>query len=462
MLPVIALVGRPNVGKSTLFNFLTRTRDALVADLPGLTRDRNYGYGKVGSIPYLVVDTGGLVVDAQGVEQLMAKQALRAIEEADRVLFLVDTREGVQPSDHFISQTLRKLGKQVIVVANKAEGVDWGTAAADFFQLGLGEPESISAAHGDRVRELMERALDGIEIANKEGQVGGGDDIRVAVIGRPNVGKSTLINRLLGEERLIAFDQPGTTRDAVFVPFERDGHHYTLIDTAGVRRRARVEEAIEKFSVIKALQAVDSANVVIGVIDAHDTVAEQDASLFGMVAERGRALLIAVNKWDGIPSDKRDEIRMGLDLRLPFLDFAPVHFISALHGTGVGELMRAVKHAYDASMREMATPELTRVLETAIVQHQPPLVRGRRIRLRYAHQGGRNPPIIVVHGNQVQHVPDAYKRYLANVFRKNFRLEGTPVRVEFRADDNPFKGKRNPLTPRQRRSRARMMKRVRK
>jgi GTP-binding protein len=462
MLPVIALVGRPNVGKSTLFNFLTRTRDALVADLPGLTRDRNYGYGKVGAIPYLVVDTGGLVVDAQGVEQLMAKQALRAIEEADRVLFLVDTREGVQPSDHYIAQTLRRLGKQVIVVANKAEGVDWGTAAADFFQLGLGEPESISAAHGDRVRELMERALEGIEIADKEGLVGGGDDIKVAVIGRPNVGKSTLINRLLGEERLIAFDQPGTTRDAVFVPFERDGHRYTLIDTAGVRRRARVEEAIEKFSVIKALQAVDSANVVIGVIDAHDTVAEQDASLFGMVAERGRALLIAVNKWDGIPSDKRDEIRMGLDLRLPFLDFAPVHFISALHGTGVGELMRAVKHAYDASMREMPTPELTRVLETAIVQHQPPLVRGRRIRLRYAHQGGRNPPIIVVHGNQVQAVPDAYKRYLANVFRKTFKLEGTPVRVEFRSDENPFKGKRNPLTPRQRRSRQRMMKRIKK
>jgi GTP-binding protein len=462
MLPVIALVGRPNVGKSTLFNFLTRTRDALVADLPGLTRDRNYGYGKVGSIPYLVVDTGGLVVDAQGVEQLMAKQALRAIEEADRVLFLVDTREGVQPSDHFVAQTLRKLGKQVIVVANKSEGVDWGTAAADFFQLGLGEPEAISAAHGDRVRELMDRALEGIEVANKEGQVGGGDDIRVAVIGRPNVGKSTLINRLLGEERLIAFDQPGTTRDAVFVPFERDGHRYTLIDTAGVRRRARVEEAIEKFSVIKALQAVDVANVVIGVIDAHDTVAEQDASLFGMVAERGRALLIAVNKWDGIPSDKRDEIRMGLDLRLPFLDFAPVHFISALHGTGVGELMRAVKHAYDASMREMPTPELTRVLETAIEQHQPPLVRGRRIRLRYAHQGGRNPPVIVVHGNQVQHVPDAYKRYLANVFRKTFKLEGTPVRVEFRSDENPFKGKRNPLTPRQRRSRQRMMKRVKK
>jgi len=462
MLPVVALVGRPNVGKSTLFNFLTRTRDALVADMPGLTRDRNYGYGKVGSIPYVVVDTGGLVIDAQGVEQQMVKQALRAVEEADRVLFLVDSRAGVTPDDHYIAQTLRKLNKKVFLLANKAEGVDSATAGADFYSLGLGEPHAISAQHGDGVRSLMGEALEGIELPEGAAAAGGQDDIRVAVIGRPNVGKSTLINRLLGEERLISFDQPGTTRDAVFVPFERDGQTYTLIDTAGVRRRARVEEAIEKFSVIKALQAVDSANVVIGVIDAHDAVTEQDASLFGMVAERGRALLIAVNKWDGIHSDKRDEIRAGLDLRLPFLDFAPVHFISALHGTGVGELMRAVKHAYDASMREMATPELTRVLETAMEQHQPPLVRGRRIKLRYAHQGGRNPPIIVVHGNQIQHVPDAYKRYLANVFRKNFRLEGTPVRVQFRTDDNPFKGKRNPLTPRQRRTEQRRAKRSHK
>lgn len=462
MLPVVALVGRPNVGKSTLFNFLTRTRDALVADMPGLTRDRNYGYGKIGSIPYVVVDTGGLVIDAQGVEQQMVKQALRAVEEADRVLFLVDARSGVTPDDHYIAQTLRKLNKKVFLLANKAEGVDAATAGADFYSLGLGEPHAISAAHGDGVRTLMNEALEGIELPEGAAAAGGQDDIRVAVIGRPNVGKSTLINRLLGEERLISFDQPGTTRDAVFVPFERDGQTYTLIDTAGVRRRARVEEAIEKFSVIKALQAVDSANVVIGVIDAHDAVTEQDASLFGMVAERGRALLIAVNKWDGIPSDKRDEIRAGLDLRLPFLDFAPVHFISALHGTGVGELMRAVKHAYDASMREMPTPELTRVLETAMEQHQPPLVRGRRIKLRYAHQGGRNPPIIVVHGNQIQHVPDAYKRYLANVFRKNFRLEGTPVRVQFRTDENPFKGKRNPLTPRQRRTQQRKMKRAHK
>jgi GTP-binding protein len=461
MLPVIALVGRPNVGKSTLFNFLTGTRDALVADLPGLTRDRKYGYGKVGSIPYLVVDTGGLVDDARGVEVLMAQQALRAVEEADRVLFLTDAREGLTPSDHFIAQTLRKLGKQVTVVVNKAEGLDAASAAADFFQLGLGDPQAVSATHGDGVRTLIEETLHGLE-GSEETNAAGPDDIGVAVIGRPNVGKSTLINRLLGEERLIAFDQPGTTRDAVFVPFERDGRRYTLIDTAGVRRRARVEEAVEKFSVIKALQAVDSANVVIGVIDAHDAVTEQDASLFGLVAERGRSLIIAVNKWDNIPMDKREEIRRGLDLRLPFLDFAPVHFISALHGTGVGELMRAVSHAYDASMREMATPELTRVLELAIQQHQPPLVRGRRIKLRYAHQGGRNPPIIIVHGNQIQHVPDAYRRYLSNLFRKHFRLEGAPVRVEFRADENPFKGRRNPLTPRQVRSRKRMLKRVKR
>jgi GTPase len=461
MLPVIALVGRPNVGKSTLFNFLTRTRDALVADVPGLTRDRKYGYGKTGPIPYVVVDTGGLIGDAEGVEQLMARQTLRAIEEADRVLFVVDSRDGLTPDDHYIAQTLRKLGKRVIVTANKAEGVDAALAAAEFHQLGLGDPRAISAAHGDGVRALVEQALEGLE-PREEVDAAGPDDIRVAVIGRPNVGKSTLINRLLGDERLIAFDQPGTTRDAVFVPFERDGRRYTLIDTAGVRRRARVEEAVEKFSIAKALQAIDSANVVIGLIDAHDTVAEQDASLFGMVAERGRALIIAVNKWDGIPADKRDEIRTGIDLRLPFLEFAPVHFISALHGTGVGELMRGVSRAYDASMREMPTPELTRVLERAVQQHQPPLVRGRRIKLRYAHQGGRNPPVIVVHGNQVEHVPDAYRRYLAQVFRKHFALEGSPVRVELRTDENPFKGKRNPLTPRQQRSRKRLMRRVKK
>ena len=453
MLPVIALVGRPNVGKSTLFNVLTRTRDALVADLPGLTRDRQYGYGRAGPVPFIVVDTGGLVVDAQGVEELMAKQSMRAIDEADRVLFLVDSRAGCTPTDHFVAQTLRKLNKTVIVVANKAEGIDTDFASSDFHQLGLGEPQAISSAHGDGIRPLMERALEGFGPPTESSYNDMG--IKVAVIGRPNVGKSTLINRLLGEERLVAYDQPGTTRDAVFVPFERDGKKYTLIDTAGVRRRARVEEAVEKFSVIKALQAVDDANVVIGVIDAHDTVAEQDATLLGMVAERGRALIIAVNKWDGIPTDKRDEIRQGLDLRLPFLDFAPIHFISALHGSGVGDLVHAVDSAYVAAMREMPTPELTRVLETAMDQHQPPLVRGRRIKLRYAHQGGKNPPIIVIHGNQVNEVPDAYRRYLAGVFRKTFKLDGTPVRVEFRSDENPFKDKRSPMTPRQRRTASR-------
>ncbi len=462
MLPVIALVGRPNVGKSTLFNVLTGTRDALVADLPGLTRDRKYGYTKSDFPNCIVVDTGGLVAGAEGVGRLMAEQTLRAVDEADRILFLLDAREGCTPPDHFVANILRRTGKPVILVVNKAEGLDSSTAGSDFHQLGLGEPQAISAAHSSGINALLERTLHDFDLTTASGQDIGDDRdrIRVAVIGRPNVGKSTLINRLLGEERLITFDAPGTTRDSVFVPFEREERRYTLIDTAGVRRRARVEEAVEKFSVIKALQAVDSAHVVIGVIDAHDTVAEQDASLFGMVAERGRALVIAVNKWDGIPTDKRDEIRTGLDLKLPFLEFAPVFFISALHGTAVGDLMRAVSAAYDASMREMPTPELTRVLEQAIEQHQPPLVRGRRIKLRYAHQGGRNPPVIIIHGNQIDHVPDAYKRFLMGVFRKRFALQGTPVRVEFRSDDNPYAGKRNPTTPRQRRSRQRLVRRA--
>lgn len=461
MLPVLALVGRPNVGKSTLFNAFTGTRDALVADLPGLTRDRKYGYTKAAYTPCIVIDTGGLVAGAEGIEKRMAEQTFRAVQEADRVLFLVDAREGCTPPDQFVADSLRRTGKQVLLVVNKAEGMDSSTAGSDFHQLGLGEPLSISAAQGSGLNHLLSLALEGF--ASSEADIPDDRDrIRVAVIGRPNVGKSTLINRLLGEERLVTFDAPGTTRDSVFVPFERDERQYTLIDTAGVRRRARVEEAIEKFSVIKALQAVESANVVIGVIDAHETVAEQDASLLGMVAERGRALVIAVNKWDGIPVDQRDEIRNGLDLKLPFLEFAPVYFISALHGTAVGDLMRAVPAAYDASMREMSTPDLTRALEQAIEQHQPPLVRGRRIKLRYAHQGGKNPPIIVIHGTQTERLPDAYRRYLMNVYRKRFALQGTPVRIELRSEENPFKGKRNPLTPRQQRSRKRLMKRANK
>jgi GTPase len=459
VLPVVALVGRPNVGKSTIFNALTRTRDALVADVPGLTRDRKYGYARVGPRGCVVVDTGGLVESMEGVERLMAEQTLKAVEEADRVLLVVDAREGCVPADMHVADVLRRGGKTVVVVANKAESLDPEIAGADFHQLGFGAPVAVSAAHAQGMQELMERAVEGLPEPAGDAQdvEGEGREIRVAVVGRPNVGKSTLINRLLGEERLVAFDQPGTTRDTVFVPFERDGQRYTLIDTAGVRRRARVSDAVEKFSIVKALQAIAEANVVIGVVDAHDTIAEQDASLLGLIAEQGRALVIAVNKWDGIPPGQRDAIRDGLDLRLDFLGFAPVHFISARHGTGVGDLMGSVRSAYRAAMKELPTRELTEALEQAVTAHQPPLVRGRRIKLRYAHQGGRNPPVVVIHGNQTQHVPDAYRRYLENHFRKVFGLMGTPMRIEFRTDENPFAGRRNVLTPRQQRKRTRVI-----
>jgi len=461
VLPVIALVGRPNVGKSTLFNVLTRTRDALVADVPGLTRDRKYGYARVGERRCVMVDTGGLVETVAGVERLMAEQTMKAVQEADRVLFLVDARAGCSPSDLHVADVLRRAGKPVLVVVNKAESLDPDMATADFHQLGFGEPVAISATHVEGVWSLMERALEDFPEPEQEPEPSeDADDIRVAVVGRPNVGKSTLINRLLGEERLVTFDQPGTTRDTVYVPFERDGQGYVLIDTAGVRRRARVSEAIEKFSIVKTLQAIEHAHVVVGVIDAHDTVAEQDASLLGMVVEQGRALVVAVNKWDGIPPDQRQAIRDGLDLRLDFLRFAPVHFISARHGTGVGELMVAVRAAYRAAMRELPTKELTSALEQAVAVHQPPLVRGRRIKLRYAHQGGRNPPIVVIHGNQTQHVPATYRRFLENHFREVFRLEGTPLRIEFRTDENPFAGRRNPLTPRQVRKKRRLIRKV--
>ena len=460
MLPVVALVGRPNVGKSTIFNALTRTRDALVADVPGLTRDRKYGYARVGPRPCVVVDTGGLIEVTQGIERLMAEQTLKAVVEADRVLLVVDAREGCVPADIHVANVLRRSGKSVLVVANKSEALDPEIAGVDFHRLGFGAPVAVSAAHGQGIEELLERALADVAHAPEQapGDVAEGGEIRVAVVGRPNVGKSTLINRLLGEERLVTFDQPGTTRDAVFVPFERDGQNYTLIDTAGVRRRARVSDAVEKFSVVKALQAIEEANVVIGVLDAQDTVAEQDASLLGLINEQGRALVIAVNKWDGIDPSQRAAIRDGLDLRLDFLAYAPVHFISARHGTGVGELMASVRMAYRAAMKELPTKELTRALEQAVTLHQPPLVRGRRIKLRYAHQGGRNPPVVVIHGNQTQHVPDTYRRFLENHFRQTFRLKGTPMRIEFRTDENPFSGRRNVLTPRQQSKRVRLIK----
>jgi GTP-binding protein len=460
MLPVIALVGRPNVGKSTLFNALTGTRDALVADIPGLTRDRKYGYGRADEHRFIVIDTGGLVEAPRGVTELMARQTGRAIEEADRVVLLVDGQAGLDASDRFVAGVLRRSGKPVTVAVNKSEDRDPALATAEFHELGFGEPLAVSAAHRRGIDDLIERALAGIEPVPDAPDAEPEHAIRVCVIGRPNVGKSTLINRLVGEERLITFDEPGTTRDAVQVPFERDGQRFVLIDTAGVRRRSRVDEELEKWSVIKTLQAIDDAHVVICMVDARAEVAEQDATLFGLAAERGRALVIAVNKWDHVEPGRRDAIRSQLALRLRFLDFATVHTISALHGSGVGGLMDAVLAAHAAAMREMPTPELTRVLEAAIRQHQPPLVRGRRIRLRYAHQGGRNPPVIVVHGAQAERAPEDYRRYLANCFREAFRLAGTPVRVEFRSEQNPFAGRRDKLTPRQRRTRERQRRRA--
>jgi GTP-binding protein len=457
VLPVIALIGRPNVGKSTLFNALTHTRDALVADLPGVTRDRQYGISRRAEVPCIVVDTGGLVERPGALESLMVEQTERAIAEADRLIVLVDGRAGLTPQDQFVAQLARRSGKPTRLAVNKLEGFDEDLALADFHQLGLGAPLAIAAAHDAGVLALMEATLEGLSAAAAPPLEESG--IKVAVIGRPNVGKSTLINRWLGEERLVAYDQPGTTRDAVTVPFERDGVRYTLIDTAGVRRRAKVEEALERFSVIKTLQAIESAHVVVAVMDAHEEVAEQDASLLGTALEEGRALVIAVNKWDHIPLEQRDLIRQQIEQRLAFADFAPLHFISARHGTGVGELLASVREVYAAAMRDMPTPELTRVLEAALESHQPPLVSGRRIKLRYAHQGGKNPPVIVIHGNQTEHVPDAYRRYLVNVYRKAFNLLGTPVRLAFRGDANPYAGKRNRLTPRQARKRQRLIRR---
>src|SRR5580658_4696769 len=436
MLPVVALVGRPNVGKSTLFNVLTGTRDAIVADVPGLTRDRQYGYGRLGPLPYVVIDTGGLVENPSGIEAQMRAQTERAVAEADYLVLLADARAGLSPQDHFVVRELRRAGKPVTLVLNKAEGLDPDVVSADFHALGLGEPLTISASHGQGCETLMEHVLAGLEAQRDE--AGEPDAIRIAIIGRPNVGKSTLVNRLLGDERVIASADPGTTRDSILVPFERDGRSFVLIDTAGLRRRSKVEDVVERASVAKTLQAIDEAHVVILVLDAHDSVAEQDASVLGIALERGRALIIAVNKWDGIPDEQREDIRRQLSLKLDFVPFAPLHFISARHGTGVGELVNATVRAYEAAMRTMPTKLLTRTLEHALTVHQPPLVRGRRIKLRYAHQGGRNPPRIVIHGNQTDSVPDAYTRYLANVFRKTFDLFATPVFIEYRTDANPY------------------------
>ena len=463
MQPVIALVGRPNVGKSTLFNYLTRTRDALVADFPGLTRDRQYGRGRVGGRPYLVVDTGGLGDDPDGVEVGMERQVLAAIGEADLVIFLVDARDGLGAADQEIAARLRRLGKPVVLAVNKIDAVDQRLATAEFHSLGLGEAHAIAAANGRGVERMLEDTFqrlpereDGTDVAVDPAIEG----IRVAIVGRPNVGKSTLVNRILGEDRVVVFDMPGTTRDSIFVPLEKDGQRYTLIDTAGVRRRSRIQEAVEKFSIIKTMQAIEAANVVIMVLDAQEGITEQDAHLVGHIMDAGRGLVLAVNKWDGMDPHERENTKRLLGTKLAFLDFAKTHFISALHGSGVGLLFEAVQQAYHSGMRDLSTGRLTQILEDAVESHPPPLVRGRRIKLRYAHQGGRNPPIIVIHGNQAERAPKDYRRYLANTFRRVLQLEGTPVRLEFRTSENPYAGRVNKLSQRQIQRKRRLMKHV--
>lgn len=456
MLPVIALVGRPNVGKSTLFNYLTRSREALVADYPGLTRDRQYGRVKRGKCDCLVVDTGGIADDSEGIDSFARKQVEIALQEADVVFFMVDARAGINASDEVIAETLRKLNKPVVLVANKIDGINADLASADFYSLALGEPVQIAASHGRGVKELLARIdelLPPVEEEIEEEEQG----IGIAVVGRPNVGKSTLVNRLLGEERVVVYDEAGTTRDSIYIPFERNDQKFTLIDTAGMRRRAKVSLAVEKFSIIKSLQAIEKSNVVIYLIDAREGVTEQDAHLLGLVLEAGRALIIGLNKWDGMTPEQKDIVKKQIDIKLPFLDFAEKHPISALHGSGVGKLFDVVHELYDAAMIDMSTPVLTRILNDALAAHQPPLVRGRRIKLKYAHQGGRNPPVVVIHGVQTDSLPGSYKRYLMNYYREQLGLRGTPVRLVFKSPENPFQGQKNKLSDRQLKKRKRLV-----
>ncbi|NRB66342.1 MAG: ribosome biogenesis GTPase Der [Vibrio sp.] len=486
MVPVVALVGRPNVGKSTLFNRLTRTRDALVADFPGLTRDRKYGQAKLGEHEFIVIDTGGIDGTEEGVETKMAEQSLAAIDEADVVLFMVDGRAGLTPADIAISNHLRKIEKPSMLVVNKVDGIDADAASADFWQLGVENMYQIAAAHGRGVGALIDRALN--PFAEKMAQEAQGEiedltefvdeeekldyteeeaeeefkrlqdqPIKLAIIGRPNVGKSTLTNRILGEERVVVYDMPGTTRDSIYIPMERDGREYVLIDTAGVRRRKRINETVEKFSVVKTLKAVEDANVVLLVIDARENISDQDLSLLGFALNAGRSIVLAVNKWDGLDMDVKEHVKKELDRRLGFVDFARIHFISALHGTGVGHLFESVQEAYKSATTRVGTSVLTRIMKMATEDHQPPLVRGRRVKLKYAHAGGYNPPIVVIHGNQVNELPDSYKRYLMNYYRKSLEIMGTPIRIQFQNSDNPFEGKSNKMTLSQERKRKRLM-----
>lgn len=463
MLPTLVLVGRPNVGKSTLFNRLTGTRDALVHDLPGMTRDRHYGRGRLGEKPYLVVDTGGLEpVVTDGILAEMARQTLQAIDEADAIIFLVDARAGLTPQDKLIADRLRRARCPVLLAVNKAEGMNSAVVTAEFHELALGQPLAISSAHGDGVSDLVDEAL--APFSEEEEKRDDFGIPKIALVGRPNVGKSTLVNTLVGEERVIAFDQPGTTRDSIYVEFERDGKPYILIDTAGLRRRGKVFETVEKFSVIKTLQAIEDANVVVLVLDAHENISEQDAHLAGFVLETGRALVVAVNKWDGLSAEQREDVKRDIGRKLAFLDFARFNYISALKGKGLENLLKDVEAAHAAAFIKLSTPKLTRVLEMAVEQHAPPKNGLFRPKPRYAHQGGKNPPVIILHGNALEGLRDDYKRYLESSFRKAFKLQGTPLRIQIKEGgaSNPYEGKtRGPLTESEA-TRMRRKKRVRR
>ncbi len=450
MIPVIALVGRPNVGKSTLFNRLTRTRNAIVANYAGLTRDRQYGEGRVGDRRFILIDTGGISGEEVGIDREMAGQSLQAIAEADVVLFMVSCRDGLTAADDMIAKHLRQQGKRVFLVGNKVDGLDPDLALAPFHELGLGEVFATTATHGRGVKSLMETVLEEFPEETEATPAAVATGIKIAVVGRPNVGKSTLVNRMLGEERVVVYDEPGTTRDSVYIHYERFDKRYTLIDTAGVRRRKNVSLAVEKFSIVKTLQAIEDANVVILVIDAREGVVDQDLHLMGTVIDAGRALVIALNKWDGLEDSHKQYVKNELERRLRFVDFANIHFISALHGTGVGHLYESIEQAYHSATDKMSTNFLTRVLQAAVSEHQPPMVRGHRIKLRYAHTGGHNPPIVVIHGNQTNEVPASYVRYLEKTFRQALNLRGTPVRIEFKSSDNPFSGRRKSPSTRSR------------
>ena len=449
MVPVIALVGRPNVGKSTLFNQITRSRDALVANFPGLTRDRKYGEARMDTRPFIVIDTGGISGDEEGIDTQMAGQSLLAIEESDAVLFLVDAREGLSPIDESLAKHLRQRNKSFHLVVNKIDGLNEELALGDFYSLGVDSMHAIAATHGRGIRSMIDKVLESFPEEPSERAALLPNTTRVAIVGRPNVGKSTLVNRMLGEERVVVYDEPGTTRDSIYINFEREGQPYTIIDTAGIRRRKNIKLTVEKFSIVKTLKAVDDAHVVVLMMDAHEGIVDQDLHLLGHCIEAGRGLVLAINKWDGLDSYEKNRIKEDLARRLQFASYADTHFISALHGTGVGHLYASIDAAFRSATKKLNTNALTRILEGAVFDHPPPMIHGRRIKMRYAHAGGQNPPIIVIHGNQTGKVPVSYHRYLEKIFRRELDLVGTPVRIEFKAGDNPFTEKRNKLTSRQ-------------